>query len=662
MRRLAIIQSQMIEFFGLGSEVDKCHRLFQDFDPNGFRQTYRQVSDLSRQQAFRMLRSMDPYVGYLSLLERIQSDPEINDRKTTCSLCYPTETETEISELILSRGDCLMTYLESLRHLMDHQKASPHQTNDQQDVVKRKSVIAKKAAIECQYRLETLVQSLPPDATTARVFLSSIDFELPLEASISLGGLVLKVPHKSMTDLLGRTQLHRLLDAIDLPQDRSSTEVFSMDIHRKVESVINGNPDYHVMVDQQDILGRLPVMIACQKDLVDFIDLIDYNYSYESTDKKTALGHIPAHSVISPRQVEDYMNHESPLGWNLRDELGHTALFYAARKQHCDLIKWILSRKCLSWDIPENKHEPLIEAINRGHESVVRCIVDEGSRAYPNDPLLYDAPKTFRAVFRQDNLGILQYFCVEKAVPVNIQDTEGKSLLVMAIENKSQKCATYLLNHPVVDINLGDNKGRKPIVAAMERRLYHISHLLMKNPNLDFNASDDTGTTVLMHTIINKFFINVPFHPEIDINAQDCHGRTALMIAIERENLPAIQELLYSQFAMVNLQDHTGHTALSLAIRKGSPRMVRLLVRDSRVDVNTPDISGQTLLMAAIELGKLEIVRELSYSRSIDFSIRNIIDGMTALDIAQENGQDEIVEILEDAIDRRESLGLTLGT
>lgn len=93
------------------------------------------------------------------------------------------------------------------------------------------------------------------------------------------------------------------------------------------------------------------------------------------------------------------------------------------------------------------------------------------------------------------------------------------------------------------------------------------------------------------------------------LNARDDEGETALMEAAEEGHLEVVRWLL-SQGARVDLQDDDGETALMEAAEEGHEDMVRLLLRSG-----SPIGTRDRHLRSALDKAKSPEIRELLRAR-----------------------------------------------
>ncbi len=132
-----------------------------------------------------------------------------------------------------------------------------------------------------------------------------------------------------------------------------------------------------------------------------------------------------------------------------------------------------------------------------------------------------------------------------------------------------------------------------------------------------------------------------------DPNAQNNDGNTALIYAAADGDMEMVR-FLVELGADVNFRDRQGMSVLLHAAADGDMEMVRFLVeRGADLEVqNNNDLSGNTALINAVWHDEVEIVR-LLVELGADVNARS--GGRTALSIAKENGNQEIIDLLEAA-------------
>jgi uncharacterized protein len=196
---------------------------------------------------------------------------------------------------------------------------------------------------------------------------------------------------------------------------------------------------------------------------------------------------------------------------------------------------------------------------------------------------------------------------------------------------------------------------------------------------LDVNEKTKQGKTALIlasaagHTKVVEALIELG----ADIQAHDNNGATALILAATEGHAEVVRVLL-SRGADVAAKDHDGGTALLNAVffgyRDAAAELLKFkqgidavdlseamliaagmghidIVKDmikSQVSVNVVGRNNRTPLMAAVKFGRVDTVRLLVDNGS-DPTPKDS-DGNTALTVAQDLGNQQIIEILEKAL------------
>ncbi|MCL4361292.1 ankyrin repeat domain-containing protein [Candidatus Dependentiae bacterium] len=189
----------------------------------------------------------------------------------------------------------------------------------------------------------------------------------------------------------------------------------------------------------------------------------------------------------------------------------------------------------------------------------------------------------------------------------------------------------------------------------LPRNLILLIQLLKTLGKFDANLKDNSEDTALMraswkgHTDIAKLLIN----SGADVNAKDKAGNTALGYAIGKRHKDIVKLLIKAKADLNAVRYHpTKWPALAWVSYQGDEDMVKLLIslatKYTSWDVNETDSNGQTALMKAVIAGQPKIVKLLIKAKA-DINIEDN-GGNTALDLAKQLHQMDIIELLESQI------------
>lgn len=198
-----------------------------------------------------------------------------------------------------------------------------------------------------------------------------------------------------------------------------------------------------------------------------------------------------------------------------------------------------------------------------------------------------------------------------------------KTLLFMAIDKRNCPLIQSLLNHGA-DVNKVNFKGHTPLMTAVYTDKTDMIQCLLSDPN-------------------------------IAINQQNNEGQTALMYATRVNNLP-IMQILLTHGASVNKATMSGETALDIAAHHGKVDAVEYLLDRTNTAVDQQDNNGNTALLATISSfskneNKLIIIKLLLNANADSERANN--KGLTPLKAAQQTGNQEIIDLIQNAIDKK---------
>jgi hypothetical protein len=192
------------------------------------------------------------------------------------------------------------------------------------------------------------------------------------------------------------------------------------------------------------------------------------------------------------------------------------------------------------------------------------------------------------------------------------------------------------------DVNERNNKGKRALMLAASEGRTEVAKLLIAR-GAEVDAADVYGTTALIvastagHTEVAALLLEHGAAPA----ARDSSGGSPLVNATFFGHTATVR-LLLSKLSVLEKQD--GEELLMLAAGLGHAEIVGALI-DHGVDINGRGLKQRTALMAAAAFNKPDVVRML-LARSADASVTDE-DGNTALAVARDRGNDEIVALLE---------------
>ena len=183
---------------------------------------------------------------------------------------------------------------------------------------------------------------------------------------------------------------------------------------------------------------------------------------------------------------------------------------------------------------------------------------------------------------------------IDNGANVNYAAKNGKTILMYAIENKSNLNLLKLLIENGADINTVDKKGKNILMYSIENnnKIELVKFLIEKTANI--NTFDKEGKNILMYAIENKNIIELLkflIDNGANINHTDIDGKNILSRALNIKPYPSLELIdnLLKLGARVNAEDSNGCGSLINAIKnKLDISYIKLLI-DYGADVNADD-------------------------------------------------------------------------
>ena len=189
---------------------------------------------------------------------------------------------------------------------------------------------------------------------------------------------------------------------------------------------------------------------------------------------------------------------------------------------------------------------------------------------------------------------------IKKGADVN-ESGCGTVPLMLAVQ-KNDKMAIRLLLHAGADVNIQDQEGKTALMFAVENS--------GTNSFVLFEAKDD----LLETSDENMQCLRILLQAGADVNIVDNNQNTALMYAVKWGNPDCVEMLLTAETG-VNKLNKKGETAVICAAKENHEGCMKLLLQ-SGADVNTKDKRGCTALIYAAKLLSNNYFNVLNQRRS----------------------------------------------
>eukprot|EP00042_Codosiga_hollandica_P026579 m.126657 g.126657 ORF g.126657 m.126657 type:complete len:430 (-) comp52238_c0_seq21:85-1374(-) len=299
---------------------------------------------------------------------------------------------------------------------------------------------------------------------------------------------------------------------------------------------------------------------------------------------------------------------------------------------------------------------------------------------------------------------MLRLFTENRCCDLNLQDNEGRTALVLAVQAKNVQAVRQLFNagaDPAIPdkekkwnachwaarldeelvlallpaargrpacLDAPDNKGNTPLLLAAEWG-FAANVRLLAQAGANLHARNQLGRTAIHIASAcagSAALAAVLSQSTADLNVQDNDRSTALMIATQKPIRPENINLLLGAHADLSPTNNKGRTALHLAAFEDYHLLLQLVTAATPDTINLQDEDGNTALMPLLASpsfvsllcheGRAHVLRPI-LAHGADASIPNKVRE-TAPILARRRGWEELAVMMEENIrERRKDIG-----
>jgi len=365
---------------------------------------------------------------------------------------------------------------------------------------------------------------------------------------------------------------------------------------------------------------------------------------------------------------------------------GYTPLNLATLHGTKETVQRLLQVPGIDVDAASNyTSNPVFNAAVSGNLDILKLLVDAGANLNIKGGKQGQEITPLMAAVASKSTPTVEYLLRTKRINVNIEDKDGWSALGGASRYGTSDIVRLLIRFGAdVDQGQGEAESTPLMLATTDpANIESVKHLIRAKAEVDKeNTNGDTPLTIASYYENNEA-VQELLKARADVNHQTQSGLSPLTLAASKGNIEVVEQLLKAG-ADINQQTGNGQTALFIAAQQDQKDLALLLIRKGAnvnllsskgfsaayaavengdleilqalakagadLDVQgTPGIGGSTgwtPLMLAAATGKVEIVRFLK-NQGVDLD-KTDTDGDTALDLAEQRFDSEIIKILRE--------------
>ncbi len=369
-------------------------------------------------------------------------------------------------------------------------------------------------------------------------------------------------------------------------------------------------------VNAKDILGRTPMHFAVMNNHKDIQDVYGRGPTYttaESNDEEIVQLFLMKGASV-----------------NEADENGETPLHLASWDGHLGILQHLINNGANIGTKDSSGKTPLDIARDKGHNNIVQYL--QQTQSSLNRELL--------TAVRGGDLNKVKDF-IGRGASLDAKDEYGRTLLHWASWNGNLDAVKYLIGEGA-SIQAEDRDGKTPLDIAIDQRHDSVA-VYLQQTQLDLNKQ-------LLFAVRGNDFNKVKdlVSKGASVDTKDSDGWTLLHHTARRGYLE-VAEFLIEKGADINAEDKYGKKPIQRAAEDNNKNIITLLLSKG-VNINDTDKNGRTSLYWASYNGNLDAVKYLiSQGASIQAGDKG---GKTPLDIARDKGYNNIVNYLEEELNK----------
>lgn len=288
-----------------------------------------------------------------------------------------------------------------------------------------------------------------------------------------------------------------------------------------------------------------------------------------------------------------------------------TSLIQAIKKQDIERIKFLLLANVSTNEKNDEGETPLGVAITYPSQDIVVMLLDRG--ALVNEPSRYGVTPlmTVAALGTGKNLNIL----LDYGANPDLQDNQGRTALMYAVETLNYDTASALLDIPKIDLSLKDKKGKTAFMHVLDKQDANMLDLFAAK-GVKVDSKDKATRDLFFKSVKNndENMVRLLIACGYKVDNQDTAAKTSFLNAV-KNNKVEMAEIFLQAGVNPNSKDSLGTPALITAVKNNNLDIARVLL-DNKANVNAKDGVGKTPILYAVKNKDNAMIQLLlSYSK-----------------------------------------------
>ncbi|MCX8131540.1 MAG: ankyrin repeat domain-containing protein [Clostridia bacterium] len=377
-------------------------------------------------------------------------------------------------------------------------------------------------------------------------------------------------------------------------------------------------------------------------DLLSFTDEITGEYAQQ----------VLFYTAVSGRVEIMKLLEEKGLVLDTCDIRNNTLLIKASEYGQLEMVKYLLSKGIGIESKNYDNDKALISAVRNNHYEVAEYLINKGADLSPygfagEKDLLYEAA-------RNNNIKMMNLI-TSAGYPLN-NDTTGKAMAA-ATDNDRLEALKYFLDSGAYP-DIESSMAMIPLENSCLSGNLDAVKLLVETGAAINGKTGDGKPLNIASGYGNKDIVEYLINNGADVNATaistagekaGLRGESSLMKAVARGNFDIVKLLVEHGADLEYQNQRLGmDTVIITTAGCGSSNILEYLLQ-KHVNIDYRNQNGQTALMRAVSNGRTENVKVL-LNHGANTCIKDG-SGYTALDIAKANKYNDIIDILEAALE-----------